>query len=158
MATASHRKPSNRAARGGSLGGNNSQNSSRHQMSNEIHRGDSEFEDNPTGWGSDPEGYSIPGQKKGRERKYFEEELRALQDDITMLSRKLSLPIPTESSRGRPAARGRSGGGDDPRRVIGDYNRDSGRNGANKSLRNSYESDPIDQVSNFLFPSQTFPS
>lgn len=143
MANVNNRKISNRATRGGSLGSRGSHKSASHNTTRDFH-GDSEYEDNLVGWGSDPEVTRYhPNERKGRERKDFEQELRALQDDITMLSKKLSLPIPAVDG---PRGRGSIGGiGGESRRIIGeDVNGSYGP--GHKISRNGYESDAIDQV------------
>jgi hypothetical protein len=71
------------------------------------------------------------------ERKYFEEELRALQDDISYLSRKLSLPISSTNAGGKEIRSSYGGTGSES---------DGGGRGRGRQ-RNGYDSDPIDQVS-----------
>jgi hypothetical protein len=79
------------------------------------------------------------GGGKKIERKYFEEELRALQDDISYLSRKLSLPISSTNGGGKEIRPSYGGTGSDS---------DGGGRGRGRHIvsRNGYESDPIDQV------------
>jgi hypothetical protein len=97
---------------------------------------DESLSDHNSSWREGGKGGGERGRGGGRdrggkkiERKYFEDELRALQDDISYLSRKLSLPI---SSSETPL--GTRGGG-----------RSSHLQGE-RGQRNGYESDPVDQV------------